>query len=109
PWGVTDPLGRTYQCYFNPSALTTRVILPGKTSDTTFAKDTGPGPFSNLRPTQTSVYDATSVRTTNITYLQRDGMWLPATKEETGSGVSGAYRRTAYTYTSYPAQHILGL
>src|SRR5262249_30034420 len=49
-----------------------------------------------------------TIRTTNYSYVQRDGMWLVENKDDLNAS-GGLYRRTTTTYTSYPAQYILGL
>jgi hypothetical protein len=42
-------------------------------------------------------------------YIQQNGMWLPSTVDEINYLTGQVYRRTETTYTSYPAQYILGL
>src|SRR5262249_9900445 len=59
---------------------------------------------------KTTASDGTgyNIRTTNYSYVQRDGMWLVENNDDLNAS-GGLYRRTTATYTSYPAQYILGL
>jgi len=76
----------------------------------TYTQDTGLLYASNPRVQQTRISDSSNnVQRTSYVYTQLDGMWLPTTKDEHQGGSSTVYRRTITSYTSYPAQRILGL
>ena len=67
--------------------------------------------YSNLRPQETRATALTGTsyvtKTTQVSYIQLNGMWVPNQQDEFAAGAQ--YRRTVTTYTSYPAQNILAL
>ena len=80
----------------------------------TYASDSGLSYLSNLRAIQTEKTanngSSVQIKTTQLSYIQQDGMWLPAVqKEYYGSSSSFVYRQTVTEYASYPTQYILGL
>jgi hypothetical protein len=116
--GVTDPTGRLFAYSKSGLTMTSYIWAPGagnwtKKDEVTYEQDTGLSYASNLRPIETkttSFSGATAqIRLTRQSYIQRDGMWLPGTRDEYGAFGIGIYRRTVTEYTSYPSQYILGL
>ena len=59
--------------------------------------------------TYTYDYAISQARSTSIGYTQQHGVWLPTTKDESDTTGAAVYRRTETTYTSYPAQRLIGL
>jgi len=110
---IYDPTGRRFLVQTTGMTQTVSIFAPSagsftKKDEATYTSDSNLSYLSNLRVAQTkSTAQSGSgfqTKTTDFTYLQRDGMWLPATKSE-----NGGYRYTVMEYTSYPAQYILGL
>jgi len=112
---VQDPLGRVYRQY--SSGLYRNSIFyglgegvnPTRTEQVQYTQDTGVSYVSNARVFEKKVYDSSNTQQTRYSYLQRDGMWLVATKDEYNALYGLVYRRTAYDYTSYPSLRMLGL
>lgn len=110
---IYDPTGRRFLIQTAGMTQTVSIFAPSagsftKKDEATYTSDGGLSYLSNLRVAQTKATAQTGsgvqIKTTDFTYLQRDGMWLPETKSE-----NGGYRTTVMEYTSYPAQYILGL
>ncbi len=112
-----------YRHYRSRLTLTKETIVNSnatKKEEVECTQEAGLSYPSNLRVLRTTIKDyeiipgeppissLKSMRRTSYTYLQRDGMWLVAAKDEEGYA-SDIYRRTTYDYTSYPAQRVLGL
>ncbi len=110
---IIDPTGRRFRVLTNGMTQSVAIVAQGsdnwtKKDEATYTSDSGVSYLANLRVTETKSTALTGngyqIKTTSFTYLQRDGMWLPAEKSE-----NYGYRRTVMEYTSYPAQYILGL
>ena len=85
-----------------PSTITYKTIV------NTFTKDTGVSYNANVRPITSQITDqASHTRTVGLSYIQQDGIWLVQNKDDYNG--AAIYRRTTMSYTSYPAQRILGL
>jgi YD repeat-containing protein len=101
---ITMINGVTYDVYGSPSS----VLL--KTINTTYTSDSGVSYASNLRPISSSITDQSNqTRKVGLSYLQQDGIWLVQHKDDYAANGTTVYRRTTMSYTSYPAQRILGL
>jgi len=117
-YGVTDPSGRRFHSQINGQTLSVSVFPPNesdwtKRDEITWIGDSGVPYNSNLRVSEASsnviVSGGTQGKRATFSYIQRDGMWLVEQKDEFDSSSSARLRRTGFTYTSYPAQYILGL
>ena len=112
---VSDPSGRVFKLFYSglvriKATYAPNTSTPSKEERVTYTQDSGLLYASNLRVQQTRISDnASSVQKTSYGYTQLDGMWLPTTKDEHQGDSATVYRRTVTSYTSYPAQRILGL
>ncbi len=119
-WGpnghtVTDSTYRTFYVLTDGMTQSVTVTPPGgggfvKKDEMTYISDSGVPYQSNLRVSETKKIDnMTQGKRVTFSYTQRDGMWLPEWEDEFDYSTGAFLRRTGYTYTSYPAQYILGL
>jgi RHS repeat-associated protein len=115
---VRDPTSRRFRVHNTGTAISVSV-LPAGSDDSTkkdvmiYTSDSGVPYASNLRVIETKSTANTGttlqIKHATFSYIQRDGMWLVENKDEYGDFGIGLYRRTNTTYTSKPAQYILGL
>jgi hypothetical protein len=122
-WGaagheIIDPTSRRFRVHNTGTAIYVSVLPAGsddwtKKDEAIYTSDSGVPYASNLRVIETkstAISDTTTqIKRATFSYIQRDGMWLVENKDEYGAFGIGVYRRTNTTYTSYPAQYILGL
>src|SRR5262249_46495731 len=110
---ITDPTIRRFRVWRNGMTIRSEIIDSGKVDLLTYTSDAGLPYLSNPRMTQAKTTallpGGASVRMTNYSYLQRDGMWLVENKDDLNGLTNTLYRRTTTGYTSYPGQYILGL
>ena len=116
---IMDPSGRRFLLGTTGLTLWTYLYPPGssnytKVEEVEYTKDTGPSYNSNLRVLETRITDlppggSPNLRKTRLSYIQRDGMWLPENKDEYQGYTGTVYRRTVTEYTSYPGVRVLGL
>jgi RHS repeat-associated protein len=112
---ITDPLSRVFKVNNNSATLSVKLVGPGgggyvKQDEATYITDSGVPYQSNPRVSETKTIDSTNNgKRTTFSYVQRGGMWLPEWKDEFQYGTGALLRRTGFTYTSYPAQYVLGL
>ncbi|MDX2040328.1 MAG: RHS repeat-associated core domain-containing protein [Acidobacteriota bacterium] len=115
PYVITDPTGRQFKLQNLNETMYTEIWAQNAGNHT--KKDTvifihdNLSYYSNLRPQETRATAQTGTsyvtKTTQVSYTQLNGMWVPNQQDEFAAGVQ--YRRTTTTYTSYPSQNILAL
>ena len=127
--GVTEPTptGQTYGSghSITNNGLVQTTVITGQATDAstgsatsatlktivnTYTKDTGVTYNANLRPIESRITDQSAhTRKVGLSYIQQDGLWLVQNKDDYDAAGTAVYRRTTMSYTSYPAQRILGL
>ncbi|MBK8316705.1 MAG: hypothetical protein IPL01_22905 [Acidobacteria bacterium] len=114
---VYDPLYNLYRVFHNGMTHEYMISANGantytKMSRLTYASDSGLSYLSNPRVVQSEADAPNSggsqIKKSTFQYIQRDGMWLPSTRDDL-IYPSTLFRRTVTEYTSYPSQYILGL